>query len=74
MPMSGQDFEGTTLLIMYLYHLLLYRVPKFFLFQAWIEDWEWECIPAQDKVAEMKLLPKYGGMRWYDADPDGTYS
>jgi hypothetical protein len=48
-------------------------VPKR-LFKAWIEDWEWECIHHNDEVAEARLLQKYGGMRWYDPDPNGDGS
>ena len=42
-------------------------VPKR-LFNAWIEDWEWDCIHHKDSVTEAKLLQKYGGLHWIDVD------
>jgi hypothetical protein len=48
-------------------------VPKR-LFNAWIEEWEWECIFNNDSVAEAKLLQKYQGMRWFDPDEDEFFT
>jgi hypothetical protein len=45
------------------------EVPKR-LFNAWIEDWEWDLIHDKDSVAEAKLLHKYHGMKWIDPDND----
>jgi hypothetical protein len=44
-------------------------VPKR-IFNAWIEDWEWELIKKKDIVAKTRLLQKYGGLHWLDADED----
>jgi hypothetical protein len=40
------------------------------IFNAWIEDWEWECIHKSDPVAEARLIQKYGGLSWLDPDGD----
>jgi hypothetical protein len=40
------------------------------LFNAWIEDWEYESMKKKDVVHEAKLLKKYGGMHWMDPDVD----
>lgn len=41
------------------------------IFNAWIEEWEWECLHHNDPVAEARLMQKYGGLRWID--PDGAH-
>lgn len=38
------------------------------IFNAWVEDWEIGYIRNNDPVAEQKLLKKYGGLMWKDAD------
>jgi hypothetical protein len=42
-------------------------VPKR-LFNAWIEDWEWDTMMKNDIVAMTRLLQKYGGLHWQDPD------
>ena len=37
-------------------------------FNAWFEDWELDAVRKNDPVAEHKLLKKYGGLMWKDAD------
>jgi hypothetical protein len=36
------------------------------IFNAWIEEWEYESIKKKDVVDEAKLLQKYGGLYWMD--------
>jgi heat shock protein HspQ len=43
-------------------------------FRAWVEDWEKECIKDKDAVSEVRLLDKYKGLVFYDADDDKTYT
>jgi hypothetical protein len=42
-------------------------VPKR-IFNAWIEDWEWDLLHHNDPVSEARLLQKYVGLRWIDPD------
>ena len=44
-------------------------VPKR-LFNAWIEDWEWDMIMKNNIVAMTRLLQKYGALHWLDSDND----
>ena len=43
-------------------------------FRAWVEDWEKECMQDTDAVSEVRLLAKYKGLVFYDADDDKTYT
>ena len=43
-------------------------------FRAWVEDWEKECIKDKDAVSEVRLLDKYKGLVFHDADDDKTYT
>lgn len=38
------------------------------IFNAWIEEWEWDCIHDRDSVSEARLLQKYQGLMWIDPD------
>ena len=38
------------------------------IFNAWLEDWEQDCIMKKDVISEAKLLKKYGGLVWHDPD------
>ena len=38
------------------------------IFNAWIEEWEWELLYHNDPVSEARLMQKYAGLRWIDPD------
>jgi hypothetical protein len=41
------------------------------IFKAWIEDWEPNAMRTKDVVNEVRILEKYGGLKW--RDPDNNY-